>query len=103
MSALLRAELLKQRTTRTTLQLPLWMAGLVGLVVLLHVFSLDVVTLSSRESRCWLRNRSTSSRAIAPVRRSAVRAAVKSFFRAYRLARVRPRVTAVTKPFCLAQ
>ena len=44
MSALLRSELLKQRTTRTILQLPLWMVGLVALVVLLHVFSLDVAT-----------------------------------------------------------
>lgn len=48
MSAVLRSELLKQRTTRTILQLPLWMAGLVALVVLLHVFSLDVATLTGR-------------------------------------------------------
>lgn len=48
MSAVLRSELLKQRTTRTILQLPLWMVGLVALVVLLHVFSLHVATLTSR-------------------------------------------------------
>ena len=40
MSGLLRSELLKQRTTRTSLWLPAWMAGLILLVVLLHVFSL---------------------------------------------------------------
>jgi ABC-2 type transport system permease protein len=50
-SAVLRSELLKQRTTRTILQLPLWMIGLVALVVLLHVFSLDVTTLSSRDGQ----------------------------------------------------
>jgi ABC-type transport system involved in multi-copper enzyme maturation permease subunit len=50
-SAVLRSELLKQRTTRTILQLPLWMVGLVALVVLLHVFSLDVATLTSRDGQ----------------------------------------------------
>lgn len=49
MSALLRAELLKQRTTRTTLQLPLWMAGLVGLIILLHVVGFSVHDLGSRD------------------------------------------------------
>jgi hypothetical protein len=48
-SALLRAELLKQRTTRTSLQLPLWMVGLVVLVVLLHVVGFSVHDLSSRD------------------------------------------------------
>lgn len=51
MSAQLRSELLKQRTTRTILQLPLWMVGLVALVVLLHVFSLDTATLVSRDGQ----------------------------------------------------
>lgn len=37
-SALLRSELLKQRTTRTTVSLLLWMLGLTLLIVLLHVF-----------------------------------------------------------------
>jgi ABC-type transport system involved in multi-copper enzyme maturation permease subunit len=46
-SAVLRSELFKQRTTRTILQLPLWMVGLVALVVLLHVFSLNPGTLTS--------------------------------------------------------
>jgi ABC-2 type transport system permease protein len=50
-SAVLRSELLKQRTTRTILQLPLWMVGLVALVVLLHVFSLDAATLSRRDGQ----------------------------------------------------
>jgi ABC-type transport system involved in multi-copper enzyme maturation permease subunit len=51
MRAVLRSELLKQRTTRTILQLPLWMIGLVALVVLLHVFSLNVTTLSSHDGQ----------------------------------------------------
>ncbi len=51
MSALLRSELFKQRTTRTNAQLLLWMAGLVLLVVLLHVFSLPISTLSSRDGQ----------------------------------------------------
>ena len=37
----LRSELFKQRTTRTTLALLLWMLGLIVLVVLLHVFGLE--------------------------------------------------------------
>jgi hypothetical protein len=49
MSALLRAELLKLRTTRATLQLPLWMVGLVGLIVLLHVVGFSVHDLGSRD------------------------------------------------------
>ncbi|MDQ6778507.1 MAG: ABC transporter permease [Actinomycetota bacterium] len=51
MSTLLRSELFKQRTTRTIVQLPVWMVGLVALVVLLHVFSLDVATLSRRDGQ----------------------------------------------------
>jgi ABC-type transport system involved in multi-copper enzyme maturation permease subunit len=51
MSRLLRSELLKQRTTRTILQLPLWMVGLVALVVALHVFGFSAHELSSRENQ----------------------------------------------------
>ena len=49
MSGLLRSELLKQRTTRTTLQLPLWMVGLVLLVLGLHVLGFSAHQLSSRD------------------------------------------------------
>jgi ABC-2 type transport system permease protein len=51
MSPVLRSELLKQRTTRTIRQLPLWMTGLIALVVLLHVFSLNVATLTPRDGQ----------------------------------------------------
>jgi ABC-type transport system involved in multi-copper enzyme maturation permease subunit len=43
--AQLRSELLKQRTTRTTLILLGWMLGLILLVVLLHVFGLNATDL----------------------------------------------------------
>jgi hypothetical protein len=49
MSALLRSELVKQRTTRTSLLLLFWMVGLVALVVLLHVFSLSVGAIAARD------------------------------------------------------
>jgi len=51
MSALLRSELLKQRTTRTNILLLLWMIGLVALVVLLHVFSLSAATIHPRDGQ----------------------------------------------------
>ncbi len=51
MSGLLRSELLKQRTTRTTLQLPFWMLGLILLVVMLHVVGFSVHDLSSRANQ----------------------------------------------------
>lgn len=51
MRALVRSELLKQRTTRTTRFLFLWMAGLVTLVVLLHVFTLKAGNLSPRDGQ----------------------------------------------------
>ena len=51
MNAQLRSELLKQRTTRSNLGLVLWMAGLVALIVLLHVFSLSVGTLTRHDSQ----------------------------------------------------
>ena len=47
MSRLIRSELLKQRTTRTSLLLLLWMVGLLLLVVLLHVLSLSTEHLST--------------------------------------------------------
>jgi hypothetical protein len=46
MTAQLRSELLKQRTTRTNLLLLCWMAGLVVLVVALHVMSFSASTLA---------------------------------------------------------
>lgn len=47
MSRLIRSELLKQRTTRTSRLLLVWMTGLILLVVLLHVLSLSTERLSS--------------------------------------------------------
>ena len=46
MSRQLRSELLKQRTTRTTLILLAWMLGLVVLVVLLHALALNASDLA---------------------------------------------------------
>jgi ABC-type transport system involved in multi-copper enzyme maturation permease subunit len=46
MTAQLRSELLKQRTTRATRLLLAWMVGLVVLVVALHVFSFSTSTLA---------------------------------------------------------
>jgi ABC-2 type transport system permease protein len=51
MIRLLRSELFKQRTTLTSAQLLLWMAALVLFVVLLHVFTLPVSTLDSRDGQ----------------------------------------------------
>jgi ABC-2 type transport system permease protein len=51
MTAQLRSELLKQRTTRTGLTLLLYMLGVILLVVLLHVFGLDADELGSRENQ----------------------------------------------------
>jgi ABC-type transport system involved in multi-copper enzyme maturation permease subunit len=48
---LVRAELLKQRTTRTSLLLLAWMAALILLVVLLHVFSLGVGHIATRDGQ----------------------------------------------------
>jgi ABC-2 type transport system permease protein len=45
-SALIRSELLKQRTTRTSALLLIWMAALILLVVLLHVLSLSTEHIS---------------------------------------------------------
>ncbi len=51
MTAPLRSELLKQRTTRSVLQQPLWMVGLVALIVLLHVFSFSAGTLMRHDNQ----------------------------------------------------
>ena len=51
MSAQLRSELLKQRTTRTNRLLLVWMVGLVALVVLLHVFGIGADTLARRDNQ----------------------------------------------------
>ncbi len=49
MSRLVKSELLKQRTTRTSLLLLLWMTGLILLVVLLHVLSLSTDHISTAD------------------------------------------------------
>jgi ABC-2 type transport system permease protein len=51
MTRLLRSELLKQRTTRTTVALLVYMLGLILLVVLLHVFSLPTDDLGIRDNQ----------------------------------------------------
>jgi ABC-2 type transport system permease protein len=48
---LIRSELLKQRTTRTSLLLLLWMAALILLLVLLHVFTLSTAHLSAEDGQ----------------------------------------------------
>jgi ABC-2 type transport system permease protein len=45
-SGLIKSELLKQRTTRTSAVLLVWMLGLILLVVLMHVFSLSTDHIS---------------------------------------------------------
>ncbi len=51
MSHLVRSELLKQRTTRTTLLLLVWMTALILLVTLLHVLSLSSAHISSLDGQ----------------------------------------------------
>ena len=51
MSRLIGSELLKQRTTRTSLLLLLWMVGLILLVVLMHVVSLSTEHLSTTDGQ----------------------------------------------------
>jgi ABC-2 type transport system permease protein len=51
MSRLIRAELLKQRTTRTSAMLLVWMAALIVLVVLLHVFSLSTEHIATADGQ----------------------------------------------------
>jgi ABC-type transport system involved in multi-copper enzyme maturation permease subunit len=60
MTAQLRSELLKQRTTRTNLVLLLWMVGLVVLVVLLHVLSFGVDELSRHDNQLKIAGLGTS-------------------------------------------
>jgi ABC-type transport system involved in multi-copper enzyme maturation permease subunit len=50
-SALIRSELLKLRTTRTSAVLVLWMVGLVVLVVALHVFAFSTAKLSVHDNQ----------------------------------------------------
>ena len=51
MSRLVKSELLKQRTTRTSLLLLLWMTALILLVVLLHVLSLSTDHISTADGQ----------------------------------------------------
>ena len=51
MIAQVRSELLKQRTTRTTLTVLLWMFGLILLVVLLHAFGLSASDLGKASNQ----------------------------------------------------
>src|SRR5437764_5841848 len=51
MSRQLRSELLKQRTTRTTLILLAWMLGLILLVVLLHALALKASDLAKADNQ----------------------------------------------------
>jgi ABC-2 type transport system permease protein len=51
MTALIRSEFLKQRTTRTTALVVLSMAGLLALVVLLHVLTLKTANLAPRDGQ----------------------------------------------------
>jgi ABC-2 type transport system permease protein len=60
MTAQLRSELLKQRTTRTSALLLLWMVGLVVLVVLLHVLSFSVDDLSKHDNQMKIAGLGTS-------------------------------------------
>jgi ABC-2 type transport system permease protein len=60
MIAQLRSELLKQRTTRTSVLLLLWMVALVVLVVLLHVLSFGVDDLSQRDNQLKIAGLGTS-------------------------------------------
>jgi ABC-type transport system involved in multi-copper enzyme maturation permease subunit len=59
-TAQLRSELLKQRTTRTNLVLVAWMVGLVLLVVALHVLSFGVGELSRQSNQMKILGLGTS-------------------------------------------
>jgi ABC-2 type transport system permease protein len=50
-SRLVKAELLKQRTTRTSLLLLLWISGLILLLVVMHVASLSLAHLSTKDGQ----------------------------------------------------
>jgi len=60
MIAQLRCELLKQRTTRTTLLLVAWLVGLTVLVVALHVLSFKAGTLARPDSQMKILGLGTS-------------------------------------------
>jgi ABC-2 type transport system permease protein len=60
MTRQLRSELLKQRTTRTTLILLAWMLGLILLVVLLHAFALKASDLAKASNQPKVYGWSTS-------------------------------------------
>jgi ABC-2 type transport system permease protein len=60
MTAQLRSELLKLRTTRTNIVLLSWMLGLVVLVVALHVLSFGAADLSRNESQLKILGLGTS-------------------------------------------
>ncbi len=51
MSRLIQSELLKQRTTRTSALLLIWMTALILFIVLLHVLSLSTETLSTDDGQ----------------------------------------------------
>lgn len=51
MTGLIRSELLKQRTTRTTVLVAASMAGLLVLIILLHVLSLKTAALATRDGQ----------------------------------------------------
>jgi ABC-type transport system involved in multi-copper enzyme maturation permease subunit len=60
MTAQLRSELLKQRTTRSSWLLLAWMVGLVVLVVALHVFSFSLATLEQETNQTKILGLGTS-------------------------------------------
>ena len=64
MTAQLRSELLKQRTTRTNRLLLVWMVGLVVLVVLLHVLSFGVDKLADHDNQMRIVGLGTSIAAL---------------------------------------
>jgi ABC-2 type transport system permease protein len=60
MTAQLRSELLKQRSTRTNLVLLAWMVGIALLVVALHVLSFSVATLAREDNQMKILGLGTS-------------------------------------------
>jgi hypothetical protein len=70
MNAVVRWELLKQRTTRTILELPLWVIGVVALFVLLHGFGRDAATLTSHDGQLKVLGWGTSVGARGAARRA---------------------------------
>jgi ABC-2 type transport system permease protein len=64
MIAQLRSELLKQRSTRTSLMLLAWLVGLVALVVGLHVLSFSATSLARRDDQLRIVGLGTSLAAL---------------------------------------